>query len=338
MRIQGNGPSMIPGILHQIWLGGAIPPIWAGLAKSWPLRHPGWEYRLWTDADSRAFVEHNYPEFLAVYESYPYPVQRSDALRYLLLHRFGGVYVDMDIECLRPIDGLLGGCGALLVREPEAHAGERGIPPYLSNAFIAAEPGHPLLAAVLRTLAAESAVAVTHRDVLEMTGPNKFDSVYRSGTYPDVELLDSPVIFPFEREMPELRKIREKTEDAERLRKSCKDQGAYAIHFWANSWFNLTGQDLVNPKPHEVDGFVFFPRRDSAGYAIRNGGRNVPDLARACLGCEAAVCFNTDGFVKSRLLPKRQWETWRDRAENEGLYVKKSALRRILWRYFGVGC
>jgi len=328
---------MIPRILHQVWLGGSVPRVWAEVAMSWRRFHPGWAYHFWTDAESQPFVQANYPEFLGTFESYAYPIQRADVLRYLLLHQFGGLYVDMDIECLRPMDPLLAGKRALVVHEPEAHATEGGRPAYLSNAFIAAEPGHPLLDTLLQTLTREAAVAVTHRDVLEMTGPLKFNEVFRAGVYPDIAVLDSSKVFPFSRETPELRKLLEKNNDTEPLRQSFLNKGAYAIHYWANSWYNLTGEGLFNPEPHMVDGFVFFPRRDSVGHAIRNAGRNVPELAKSCLACEEAVGFNTDGFLKSRILPKRQWDRWEGRAENEGLYIKKSVLRKPRWTIFGIG-
>jgi len=328
---------MIPKILHQLWLGGTVPPVWAEVAKSWARFHPGWEYRFWTDAEGEPFVEANYPEFLELYKSYPYPIQRADVLRYLLLHHFGGLYVDMDIECLRPIDDLLAGKEVLAVQEPAAHASERGIPSYLSNAFIATEPGHPLLVALLKDLLEESAVAVTHQDVLEMTGPRKLDWVYRTGTYPHVSILDASVISPCPRRAPELRTLLENSEKADSLRQLYVNQGTHAVHHWANSWYQLTNEDLFNPEPHAVDGFVFFPGRDSVGHAIRNVGRNVPEIAKSCLACEGAVGFNTDGFLKSRILPKRLWDRWEGRAENEGLYIQKSVLRKPLWRLFGLG-
>ena len=41
----------------------------------------------------------HYPELIPVYESFPYAVQRWDAIRYLILYTFGGLYVDLDYEC-----------------------------------------------------------------------------------------------------------------------------------------------------------------------------------------------------------------------------------------------
>lgn len=65
------------------------------------------EYMLWTDASSREFIAEQYPWFLDTFDSYPYPIQRADAIRYFILHYYGGVYLDLDIGCLRRLDPLL---------------------------------------------------------------------------------------------------------------------------------------------------------------------------------------------------------------------------------------
>ncbi|KAJ3896091.1 hypothetical protein GG344DRAFT_72572 [Lentinula edodes] len=38
---------------------------------------------------------------------YKYAIQRADAIRYFVLHHYGGVYLDLDVGCLRPLDPLL---------------------------------------------------------------------------------------------------------------------------------------------------------------------------------------------------------------------------------------
>lgn len=62
---------------------------------------------LWTDSSSRQFVAENYPWFLDTFDSYRYNIQRADAIRYFVLYHYGGVYIDLDIGCLKPVDPLL---------------------------------------------------------------------------------------------------------------------------------------------------------------------------------------------------------------------------------------
>jgi len=111
----------IPRIIHQMWRDEDLPLRWRAFCETWRRFHPGWEYRLWTDESLRAFVAEWYPDFLEVYDGYAVPVMRSDAARYLLLDHFGGVYADVDMECLQGVERLLEGRGLLLPLEPEAH-------------------------------------------------------------------------------------------------------------------------------------------------------------------------------------------------------------------------
>lgn len=38
----------------------------------------------------------HYPWFLPTYLSYPYNIQRVDVLRYFILHKLGGIYIDLE--------------------------------------------------------------------------------------------------------------------------------------------------------------------------------------------------------------------------------------------------
>src|SRR5262249_14817915 len=237
---------------------------------------------------------------------------------------------DMDLECLRPIDGLIAGQGAVLAYAPP---GDRT----LNNAFMAAEPEHPLLGEILSALVREPRIAISHQDVLHTTGPAFLQRVFRSRRHPDVCVLDRRVFYPFESGRPELQAMMDDDRGAIPLKRSCVMNGAYGIHYWAVSWSNLCGERLINPDPHGVAGFRFFPQLDSFGFDLRNAGRNVAELARKCAACEGAVAFNTDGFIKARVRPKWRWERWTDRRENEGLYVRRSVLSNRLWQILGAG-
>jgi len=100
------------------------------------------EYMLWTDAGSREFIAQNYHWFLDTFDSYPYAIQRADAIRYFVLHHYGGVYMDLDIGCLRRLDPLL----IFPVILP------RTIPVGVSNDLMFAEKEHPFMAQTIHNL------------------------------------------------------------------------------------------------------------------------------------------------------------------------------------------
>lgn len=83
--------NLVPPILHHINLGSAaIPQKWNDARQSCLDFHPGWEAHLWTDENAGKFVADKFPEFKATWDGYRYPIERVDALRYLVLYEYGG--------------------------------------------------------------------------------------------------------------------------------------------------------------------------------------------------------------------------------------------------------
>uniref|UniRef100_A0A1I8FSH5 Alpha-1,4-N-acetylglucosaminyltransferase n=1 Tax=Macrostomum lignano TaxID=282301 RepID=A0A1I8FSH5_9PLAT len=70
------------------------------------LNYPDFAYVLWTDDDAAAFLADKFPVHSAMFSGYAKALQRSDALRYFILSYFGGIYADMDVQCLRPFNRL----------------------------------------------------------------------------------------------------------------------------------------------------------------------------------------------------------------------------------------
>ncbi len=91
---------IIPPIIHQIWLGPKSFEKFERMRQTWLQHHPGWIYKLWIDEDVKKLKLVNQDLFD---RSTNYG-EKSDILRYELLYLFGGVYVDMDAESIRPLD------------------------------------------------------------------------------------------------------------------------------------------------------------------------------------------------------------------------------------------
>jgi mannosyltransferase OCH1-like enzyme len=52
-------------------------------------------------------VRREFPEYLEAYRRLAKGVERADFFRYMVVLRHGGVYADLDTECVRPLDALL---------------------------------------------------------------------------------------------------------------------------------------------------------------------------------------------------------------------------------------
>lgn len=137
-EIAEQSPQLAPKILHQILLQEGRNSSFTkyhSARQSCISVHPDWEHLLWTDDNATDFVRTHYPDILPHYSHYAQTIQRTNILRYLLLHHYGGVYLDVDITCRVPLDTLL----HMPFVTPGAH------PAGINNAFILAKPQHPFL-------------------------------------------------------------------------------------------------------------------------------------------------------------------------------------------------
>ncbi|MET7617866.1 glycosyltransferase [Streptomyces sp. NPDC005408] len=220
--------SGIPALIHQTWKDTDVPPEWQKWADSWRTHHPGWGYRLWSDADNRAFLQEHYPWFLPVYDGYPEAIMRADAIRYFLLDHFGGLYVDLDFECLNPVTGILDGHELVLGCEPDAHtrlllARQRGFDRIVGNAFIASRPGHPFWAHVHRQLVAAHKLP----SALDVTGPFFLTRAIDSAPEPgSITVLGPEILYP---------KVSPYATELFGPQEADYDR-AYAVHHWSDSW------------------------------------------------------------------------------------------------------
>ena len=97
-------------------------------------------YIFWNGEKIDAFMA-GHAEYRDVYNSYPYAVQRWDMIRYLILYEYGGIYADLDYECIDALDSLLENEFCCLASDPEEHARIFDKAHIVTNAFIAIEAG-----------------------------------------------------------------------------------------------------------------------------------------------------------------------------------------------------
>jgi len=99
----------IPKIIHQTAMSDKSKwhPVWEKCQKTWIENFPDYEYMMWTDEDSEEFIRDEYPWFYKTYMGYDRNIKRIDAIRYFILYHYGGIYADMDFECLKNFEHLL---------------------------------------------------------------------------------------------------------------------------------------------------------------------------------------------------------------------------------------
>lgn len=172
----------IPRIVHHLWPGNDEFPqsrtcldgtkanfhTWR---LSWMTHHPDWSFRFQRleptgdDRMDRVLADRRYSV-----------VVKADVLRWFVLMKFGGVYVDTDFECLAPMTELMQDpTGFFAAREPPIWANE-----VLSPALMASMPGHPfaetMFAEALQRLD-RTPVDVANKTPNDVTGPWMMESL-----------------------------------------------------------------------------------------------------------------------------------------------------------------
>ena len=231
---------MIPKIIHQIWSGidGPLPNIFRTFGESWKECHPDWKYEYWDNDRMNQFIKDYYPQYRDPYHQFTYNIQRWDAIRYLILDKTGGMYVDFDSECLEPLDELLAGKTCCFSMEPRGHWKMYNRKFFFNNALMASVPAHPFMKKIIQTVF-ENVKQVPFTDlkkkgdhVMESTGPTMLVNLYEQ--YEDKK---SVYLIPYEYASPltnkEISYLR-KGKYLNRLEK--KMEKAYCIHYFFNTW------------------------------------------------------------------------------------------------------
>jgi mannosyltransferase OCH1-like enzyme len=229
----------IPRIIHQIYedpVGPSEPLL--EFAETWKKYHPTWEYRFWSKKEMKDFLVAEFPEFIPIYKGYPFNVQRWDAIRYLILYKIGGLYVDFDYECLQPLDALLNDALCCMGVEPMQHALRHGKSLVVGNALMASVPGHPYFEAIINDMMEGEKYSTLPKvsQVMQTTGPFMTTRLYEQ--YPNKEeitLLPADLVTPFT-----VFEIRDIVTGLLTPYIVNKVEKCFAIHYFGSSWHDQT--------------------------------------------------------------------------------------------------
>ncbi len=212
----------IPKIIHRIWTydpspqDDPMPKEFAAYGRAWKRLHPDWSVVDHTDLSGLEPLRSR-----AVYDAASgrdFRRYRACILQLEILWKFGGVYVDTDVEPLKPLDPLLADVDAFVGRSP--NPGPTGVKP-VTNAMMGAVPGHPFVDACIRRLP-QSARDFAGKHTTFSVGPWHLQRTIDAGEGHGVTIFEPRVFFP------------QTIVDRDRGEKADLSQ-SYAWHKWANS-------------------------------------------------------------------------------------------------------
>jgi hypothetical protein len=229
----------IPKIIHQMWIdkiidnNTTVPDKYKKLCypESWKKLNPDFEYVLWNRDKVKELFKH---PLLARWKPFWYSIgpliEQCDFARYAIMLVHGGVYVDLDFQCLKPVAPLLENRDVGLSWEPREHTGEGdGVHRRLYNGFFMSKPGQSIWALFMDYIIDHYSA---ERGALDNTGPiglAKF--VMETGMDKREELfIDTCLTLPY-------RGGREPTDDCLHDREL---KNAYAVTYWdeGTGWYH----------------------------------------------------------------------------------------------------
>ena len=152
---------MIPKLIHQIWIQGVAhfqvtkPQEYEYSIQLQQIFH-SWTYKLWCDQDIVNLIERSYPSLLSMYIETQKPAFQADIARYVILHSFGGLYLDTDYAVLKYFGHLVYNCDisfACLRYDSFSSFDARTLSQWRhNNCMIASTIGHPIIKETLSTI------------------------------------------------------------------------------------------------------------------------------------------------------------------------------------------
>jgi len=182
--------TKVPKIIHHIWVGSKpIPELYRKYAEQCRKVNPEWEYKLWTEKE--IFSENFDPRYMKLFEDMGYRYSgKKDIVEYLLLHRYGGIVMDMDFECIKPFNILSHRYDFFASLEPGVYWSKI---PVMSNAIIGSVPDNKIF---LETL--DMAIKINDKNNAKFNSGarllfRKIKSLYNNK--PPIKVSDSREIF-----------------------------------------------------------------------------------------------------------------------------------------------
>lgn len=215
---------MIPKIIHQCWIGPHKKP--ERLMKSCAEMNPTYQYIEWNDENVADFHLTNQRHFDA-YDSIKENKWngKSNILRYEILYRYGGIWIDADVKCVNPLEDFFLDDDSFC-----SYENEKTRPGLLSQGFLGAEKGNELMKLLIDELSAKEKLNYVASWI--SSGPQFLTDVVKKYKYNKIKIYPSYYFCPIHHTGVEYN----------------GSGKIYAKHYWGTTFRGYDKEDFGNDK------------------------------------------------------------------------------------------
>lgn len=235
---------MIPKIVHILWYAeNKLPNLFECILEENKNKNPDYDFKLWSnhnpENDIEELLKNEYQEIYEIFKKCKFGVQKADIARIVLLYHYGGIYIDLDILCLKPFDTLLdlSTQNALMAYEPiEQTKKAFNTENIICNAFMVSPPKHILFKKVIDM---SITLFKTHQDkifeIFNVFGSDLFATAMQDDAiFKTCKFFDRKLIYPIND--PKFDDLSCSEKDIKMLQ-SGKYNDSYLVHYWIHSNF-----------------------------------------------------------------------------------------------------
>jgi len=199
-----NYSMSIPKLIHQLWIGPKPAP--TKFMNTWAAKNPEFQYLFWNETDlAKLIATRKITATVASGEVFEQSLVcidkiasieeingKADIIRWEILYKFGGIFLDADSVCIEPFDEIIMSKKAFAAWENEQV--RSGLVATVAMGF---PPLHPLCqAAIDYILKNEVSQVATRQMAWQTVGPLCLTRLIQTGLYNDVFIFPSWCFLP----------------------------------------------------------------------------------------------------------------------------------------------
>jgi hypothetical protein len=178
---------MIPPIIHQLWIG--TKPCPHTMMNTWREKNKNFKYMFWNEA---AIQENLSLECLREIHLIQEINGKADIIRWEILYKYGGIFIDADSICIEPLDPFFLEKSAFATFENEEL--REGL---VATGTMGFRPNHPLCRDIIQWIQ----TPVAHETIQKFrawysVGPGLLTHMLNTGNYPDFSVFPSFMFLP----------------------------------------------------------------------------------------------------------------------------------------------